>query len=429
MTSLTSGTGIQFTGGSDATHITTTGTIAVDTSAIQNRVSGTCAATNAIRVVNQDGTVTCEPIPQGDITGVTAGTGLSGGGDSGAVNLSIAAGGVTNSLLANNSVTVTAGTGLSGGGAAALGGSTTLNNTGVLGFNGRAGLVTPATNDYSFSQLSGTAAKAPLPATTAYTDQANAFTGTQTVQTGAVASKGVIIRGTSSQTGNLQEWQDSSNNVLASVTPSGALVGPLGMLLTHGNFIDSEGTQIGIDLITPGATNYADGFEQITTTTDANAVEDAGSVQNAADGLAAGLNNPGAFISMRVRWITAIDEAKHKFYLLAGGMTGGLFLYNGFGCRADGSSLKGLTILSGAPTAWTLSPAVNLSTNSWVNLLAIRRAATVEFYVDGIFRGSANLASLPATIGSTYEARIENGSGGSSAGWQVGFLTVGVPIF
>jgi len=62
----------------------------------------------------------------GTITGVTAGTGLSGGGTTGTVTLSIPAGGVTNALLANNSLTVSAGTGLGGGGAVALGAATAL---------------------------------------------------------------------------------------------------------------------------------------------------------------------------------------------------------------------------------------------------------------------------------------------------------------
>ena len=50
------------------------------------------------------------------------------------------AGAVGNSQLANSSVTVSAGTGLSGGGAVALGGSTTLNNAGVLTVTGNADL-------------------------------------------------------------------------------------------------------------------------------------------------------------------------------------------------------------------------------------------------------------------------------------------------
>ena len=56
---------------------------------------------------------------------------------------------------------VTAGAGLSGGGTS---GGVTLNNTGVLSFNGRPGMVTPTMGDYSFSQISGAAATAQLPA-------------------------------------------------------------------------------------------------------------------------------------------------------------------------------------------------------------------------------------------------------------------------
>jgi len=56
---------------------------------VQRRVSGGCAAGSAISVINQDGTVSCQSgSGGGTITGVTAGTGLSGGGNSGAVSLS-----------------------------------------------------------------------------------------------------------------------------------------------------------------------------------------------------------------------------------------------------------------------------------------------------------------------------------------------------
>jgi hypothetical protein len=67
------------------------GTIAdadIDTSKVQKRVSGTCAAGSALSQVNSDGSVTCAAF--GDITAVTAGTGLSGGATSGNATLNIA---------------------------------------------------------------------------------------------------------------------------------------------------------------------------------------------------------------------------------------------------------------------------------------------------------------------------------------------------
>ena len=58
----------------------------VDPTFVQRRV-GSCGAGEAIRTVAQDGTPTCEAV--GDITSVTAGTGLAGGGTSGATTLDI----------------------------------------------------------------------------------------------------------------------------------------------------------------------------------------------------------------------------------------------------------------------------------------------------------------------------------------------------
>lgn len=62
-------------------------TLNVNPAAVQTRVTGTCGAGEAIVGVNINGTVTCASV--GDILGVTAGTGLTGGGASGTVTLDV----------------------------------------------------------------------------------------------------------------------------------------------------------------------------------------------------------------------------------------------------------------------------------------------------------------------------------------------------
>jgi hypothetical protein len=62
--------------------------VAVDTSVIQQRVADSCSTGSAIRAIGSDGTVTCETAG-GDISGVGAGTGISGGGSSGSVTVSL----------------------------------------------------------------------------------------------------------------------------------------------------------------------------------------------------------------------------------------------------------------------------------------------------------------------------------------------------
>jgi hypothetical protein len=72
---------------------------------VQQRVTGTCAAGSSIRAISAAGTVTCEADDggSGDITGVAAGTGLTGGGTSGSVTLDVAFGGSGSASTASRS--------------------------------------------------------------------------------------------------------------------------------------------------------------------------------------------------------------------------------------------------------------------------------------------------------------------------------------
>ncbi len=86
---LVAGQGLTLTGN----------TFSIDDVYVQRRVATACGPDQAIRSVNPDGTPNCTPVAQGDITAVVAGDGLTGGGASGSITLSVATGGITTSML------------------------------------------------------------------------------------------------------------------------------------------------------------------------------------------------------------------------------------------------------------------------------------------------------------------------------------------
>jgi hypothetical protein len=167
--------------------VTRIGAAGAQNAAFIARITGvTPAGANPLPVViDSHGQLGTGTLATGTITGVTAGAGLTGGGASGNVSLSIGTAGVTNSMLASPSLTVTAGPGLTGGGSVTLGGSTTVS----LAANSCA-------NGYAVQGL-------PLTCTPVAGRAANTFTATQTVSSGDV----------SLSSGNLDLAQNTAANV------------------------------------------------------------------------------------------------------------------------------------------------------------------------------------------------------------------------
>ena len=101
-------------------------------SAIQRRVTGTCAAGQAVRSIDAAGGVQCEAIASGDITAVTtaAGTGLTGGAVSGDVALSLVSCANGEVLKSNGTVWACAADAVGSAGISAIGVTSPLVSSG-----------------------------------------------------------------------------------------------------------------------------------------------------------------------------------------------------------------------------------------------------------------------------------------------------------
>src|SRR2546426_4880998 len=96
ITSVNAGTGL--TGGGTSGDVT----LNVDTAQIQQRVTGTCAS-GAIQTIDANGGVTCGGAG-GTVTSVDTGAGLTGGPITTTGTISVAAGGITSTLIQDGSI-------------------------------------------------------------------------------------------------------------------------------------------------------------------------------------------------------------------------------------------------------------------------------------------------------------------------------------
>jgi hypothetical protein len=160
-TAVSSGSGGDITGVTAGVGMLgggTTGTVTlnVNPNLVQARVTGVCAGGESISAIAANGTVTCEvdDVGTGDITSVTAGSGLLGGGSTGAVTLSANFGGsgsantaarsdhtherVTSSNIAiglGAGASITSGSGSTAVGASALADATGFTRNTAIGWN------------------------------------------------------------------------------------------------------------------------------------------------------------------------------------------------------------------------------------------------------------------------------------------------------
>ena len=253
---------------------------------------------------------------------------------------------------------------------------------------------------------------------------ANTFlTGPQAVQTGGVATPGLLVRGASGQTASLQEWQEATGIRLSTIDSSGAFRGGLGVVLQNASFQ-------GAVFATTALASYTvyDGLLIMNTNSTTSGSIDVKSRPGGGGTNLSGLDRVGAFLSVRVRWVNPMQPAHELYVVAGGGGTTNQAPMDGIGFRVQGGNLEGITISGWLHSAVTLSP---VTQGDRMDLLAVRMPDRVRFFASfnanpAIFGDS--LINLPSAAMNVYEVQLRNTTSPTFCVSEVSMLTVGIPI-
>lgn len=257
VTAVTAGTGLA--GGGTSGDVA----LAVDFTATQHRVTGVCPSGQLMTAIQQDGQVTCQSVTGaggGDITGVAAGAGLSGGGTTGDVSLSVAfAGpGIAAAAARSDHTHATTGTDNTAVGSSALasnvaGGANTALGANALQHATAGGLTAVGANAL---RLNTTGAGSTGVGTTALL---NNTTGSSNTAVGNAAAYGNTTGSRNTAVGHSALTLNVSGN-------DNVALGYMSQFTGNGSFNTSTGVGTLRDNIS-GSQNAAFGFEALRSTT------------------------------------------------------------------------------------------------------------------------------------------------------------------
>lgn len=141
---------------------------------------------------------------------------------------------------------------------------------------------------------------------------------------------------------------------------------------------------------------------------------------------AMGFQNPGAYLSVRAH-VFSLDAAADAVTIMFGRPTGAGNNSGGFGFRYVYSGgqrvLQGVTFGTNATLANSMTLVTGVGTTGQ-KLLAVRVGSNIQYYVDGVARGSLATTGMSALTFCMYSASVSSTNGVSAI---VSYLSLGQP--